>query len=98
MGYCPTTQDLHMKAWFLKGLNQELLLAPSSNLRHFLSNKPFCFEITLFYKHCNYPIVYLTTFLLFSPIKTFKISQFNSFLPLFHNIHLNPSQETGENS
>lgn len=30
-GYCPTTQDLHMKACLLSGLNQELLLASDSN-------------------------------------------------------------------
>lgn len=83
MGYFPTTQDLHVKACFLNGFNQELLLAPNSNLRFSLSNTPFCSEITLFYKHCNYPTVFLTTFLLYPPIKTLKISQSNVLLPTF---------------
>lgn len=84
-GISPLRKTYMWKPIFSMGsINQELLLAPNSSLRFSLSNRPFCSEITLFYKHCNYPTVFLTTFLLYPPIKkTLKISRSNVLLPTF---------------
>ena len=66
MGCCPIHKT-YMKACFLNRLfNQELGLDPHSRVRYLLSNTPFSFDIMLFYKHCSYLSVYLTTFLIFS--------------------------------
>lgn len=85
-GNFPATQDLHVKACFLNGFNQELLLAPNSNLRFSLSKHALLFWNyivlqTLQLSHCI--PYYFTALLLYPPIETLKISQPNVPLPTF---------------